>query len=387
MRDFDIIVHGATGFVGRLTAARLVSAHPDLRVALSGRSADKLAEVQRAHASGAQIITADSLDASDMASLAARARVIISCVGPYSRLGAELVAACADAGTHYVDLCGEAPFIRRMIDEHQERATGTGARIVHSCGFDSVPSDMGAFALLAHAGEPLTRDTMVVEQLRGGLSGGTIDSMREVSAVAHRDREIARNLHNPYSLSPTPLDEPRIEGLEKDFRISRLDDGRWSGPFFMAMFNTRIVRRSNSLRGQRFVYRECWATGRGLIGRVKAYALAGVTAALFAVAQKPFFQRFIPQPGDGPSEKQRAKGHFRFTHHGVGESGREYSCTVAAQGDPGYDVTAMMLSEAAVTLLDHTALPRTAGILTPATGLGSAYLARLRAGGMSFTCA
>ena len=386
MRDFDIIVHGATVFVGGLTAAQLGAAHPDLTIALSGRSESRLAEVQRAHAPSAALLVADSLDPADMASLAARARVIISCVGPYSRLGGELVAACADAGTHYVDLCGEAPFIRRMIDEHQDRATETGARIVHSCGFDSVPSDMGAFALLEHAGEPLTRDTMVVEELRGGLSGGTIDSMREVSAAARRDRSVARNLHHPYSLSPTPSEEPRVEGLEKDFRIRRLDDGRWSGPFFMSMFNTRIVRRSSSLRDARFLYRECWATGRGPVGRVKAYALAGITAALFAVAQKPFFQRFIPQPGEGPSEKQRAKGHFRFTHHGTGESGREYSCTVAAQGDPGYDVTAMMLSEAAVTLLENTALPDTAGILTPSTGLGSAYLERLRAGGMTFAC-
>lgn len=202
MCDFDIIVHGATGFVGKLTAAQLAAAHPDLTIALSGRSESRLAEVQRAHAPSAALLVADSLDPADMASLAARARVIISCVGPYSRLGGELVAACADAGTHYVDLCGEAPFIRRMIDEHQDRATETGARIVHSCGFDSVPSDMGAFALLEHAGEPLTRDTMVVEELRGGLSGGTIDSMREVSAAARRDRSVARNLHHPYSLSP-----------------------------------------------------------------------------------------------------------------------------------------------------------------------------------------
>lgn len=369
----DIVLFGATGFVGRLTAAHLAAHHGDREVVLAGRDVEKLREIHPTW----EVMRADAHSHADMNALARRARVVINCVGPYSRYGAELVRACAEHGTDYVDLCGEAPFIRRMIDAHHRTAQVSGARIVPACGFDSVPSDMGVFALLRHAGEEMERVTMVVEKLRGGLSGGTIDSMREVSAEAHRDRDVARLLHHPYTFSPVPSAEPWLEG--RDLEVTRLDDGRWAGPFFMSMFNTRIVRRSNSLRGQRFTYHERWATG----GRVRAWALAGVTAALFLASQKPALRRLLPAAGEGPSEKQRAKGHFSFTHHGVAQSGRRHSCTVAADGDPGYEVTAMMLSAAAVTLLHHDGA---GGVLTPSTALGAPYLAALQAGGMRFSC-
>ncbi|MDO5670581.1 MAG: saccharopine dehydrogenase NADP-binding domain-containing protein [Corynebacterium sp.] len=357
----DILLFGATGVVGRLTAAYL----SDHAVTLAGRDAAALTALRDEVNPAWEIATGDALSAEDMAALAARAKVVISCVGPYSRLGWEMVNACAESGTDYVDLCGEVPFIRRVIDTHHDT---TSARIVHSCGFDSVPSDMGAFALREHAAEELETVTMVVEKLKGGLSTGTLDSMLEVSAQARADKDVARNLHNPYSLSPVPSAEPRLADA-RDFHVTQLDDGRWTGPFFMAMFNTRIVRRSNSLRGERFTYHERWATR----GRLSAYALAGVTAALFAAAKQPLLRRLIPGPGDG---------HFRFTHEGLGVSGERYSCTVAADGDPGYEVTAMMLAEAALTLLEH---PGEGGVLTPSTALGNPYLERLRAGGMSFT--
>lgn len=358
----DILLFGATGVVGRLTARHLAG-HD---VILAGRDVEKLRELRDEINPAWEIATGDAHSADDMAALAARAAVVISCVGPYSRLGWEMVNACAIAGTDYVDLCGEVPFIRRVIDTHHGT---TSARIVHSCGFDSVPSDMGAFALREHAGEPLDTVTMVVEKLRGGLSTGTLESMREVSAQAHADRAVARNLHHPYSLSPVPSAEPRLEDA-KDITVTKLADGRWTGPFFMAMFNTRVVRRSNSLRGERFTYHERWATRT----RLGAWALTGATAALFAASQKPALRRLVPTPGNG---------YFRFTHEGVTESGRQVSCTVAADGDPGYVVTAMMLGEAALTLLDN---PGEGGVLTPSTALGAPYLERLRAGGMSFTC-
>lgn len=377
MEKLDIIIHGATGFVGRLAAAYLARHHDDLHIGLAGRDAARLREVHPDW----PVLVGDALSPADMAELARRARVVINCAGPYSRLGEHLVAACVAAGTDYVDLCGEALFIRRMIDRHHTEAQKSGARIVHSCGFDSVPSDMGVFALHEFAGEPFREVTMVVGTLRGGLSGGTIDSMRAVSAEAHASRDDARLLHNPYTLSPVPSEEPRIEGLQKDFEVTRLHDGRWTGPFFMAMFNTRVVRRSNSLLGHAygpFRYHERWAVP----SRLHAYLLAGVTAALFWAIQQPRLARFIPQPGEGPSEKARAKGRFSVTHHGLTESGRRVTCTVAADGDPGYDVTAMMVSTAAVTLLKK---PGEGGILTPATALARPYLEKLRAGGMRVT--
>ncbi|GAB2514514.1 Putative trans-acting enoyl reductase [Corynebacterium atrinae] len=385
MTDIDIVVHGATGFVGRLTAHYLATV-PDVRVALSGRDAAKLEAVRDELGKDWEIITVDAHDAADMSRLAARTSVVISCVGPYTRLGEQLVRACAQAGTDYVDLCGEALFIRDMIDKYHAVAHGSGARIVSSCGFDSVPSDMGVFALHRYAGEPFREVTMVVEELKGGISGGTIDSMRAVSAQARTDREKARLLHNPYTLSPVPSAEPRIDGLEKDFDVTKLADGRWSGPFFMSMFNTRIVRRSNSLREHAygsFRYHERWATGRGLWGRIRAYGLAGITAGLFWVVQQKFAQRWIPSPGEGPSEMDRKKGRFTVRHVGFTESGRRVTCTISALGDPGYEVTAMMLSQAALTLLHNPG--GSGGLLTPATALRAPYVDRLEAGGMSFT--
>ena len=334
----DILLFGATGVVGRLTARHLAG-HD---VILAGRDVEKLRELRDEINPAWEIATGDAHSADDMAALAARAAVVISCVGPYSRLGWELVNACAEQGTDYVDLCGEVPFIRRA---HRP------------------------LLLREHAGEPLDTVTMVVEKLRGGLSTGTLESMREVSAQAHADRAVARNLHHPYSLSPVPSAEPRLEDA-KDITVTTLADGRWAGPFFMAMFNTRVVRRSNSLRGGRCTYHERWATRT----RLGAWALTGATAALFAASQKPALRRLVPTPGNG---------YFRFTHEGVTESGRQVSCTVAADGDPGYVVTAMMLGEAALTLLDN---PGEGGVLTPSTALGAPYLERLRAGGMSFTC-
>ncbi|AKK08729.1 hypothetical protein CTEST_06455 [Corynebacterium testudinoris] len=387
MTDLDIVVHGATGFVGRLTAQYL-STIPGIQVGLSGRDAAKLEAVRDELGVEWDIIAVDALDAADMTTLAARTKVVISCVGPYTRLGEQLVRACAEAGTDYVDLCGEALFIRDMIDQYHPTAQQSGARIVSSCGFDSVPSDMGMFALHSYAGEPFREVTMVVEELKGGISGGTIDSMRAVSAQARSDRDQARLLHNPYTLSPIPSAEPRIEGLEKDFDVTKLADGRWSGPFFMAMFNTRIVRRSNSLRDHAygpFRYHERWATGRGLWGRIRALGLAGITAGLFWVIQQKFAQRWIPSPGEGPSETDRKKGRFTVRHVGTTESGRQVTCTVSALGDPGYEVTAMMLSQAALTLLHNPG--GTGGVLTPATALGAPYVERLESGGMSFTLA
>lgn len=390
-REFDVVLFGATSFVGKLTVDYLVRHHPRLKLAVAGRSESKLHQVVGSLSTAAPvpIIVADAADLPALNALAGRTRVVISTVGPYTHYGDKVVEACVMHGTHYVDLCGEALFIRRTIDKWHEKAQETGAKIVHSCGFDSVPSDIGMFHLYQVSQASFSTVTMAVEYLSGGLSGGTIDSMRAVSDDAKQMEKGGAILHSPYSLSPDHKLEPDL-GEQKDLDVF-FDPliRQWTGPFFMAMFNTRIVRRSNTLSGyaygKQLRYREAMTTGAGVMGRIKAQLLFAVTALGFAVVMNKRLARFLPKPGDGP--KKLDEGGFRITHYGLSESGAWHSSTVTAQGDPGYRVTSMMLGEAAVTLAtEPTGLPKTpGGILTPATALGAPYLEALNRHGMLFT--
>ncbi|MFH0411187.1 saccharopine dehydrogenase family protein [Corynebacterium sp. L4756] len=383
-REFDVVVFGATSFVGRLTAEYLAENHPELSLALAGRNETKLSALGL----GLPVLLADATDTAALSTLAQRTRVLISTVGPYTHYGDEVVKACVEAGTHYVDLCGEALFIRRNIDGLHEKARANGAKIVHSCGFDSVPSDMGLFHLHEKSGATFTDVTMAVEHLQGGLSGGTIDSMRAVSTDAKKMEKGGAILHSPYTLSPDHKTEPDL-GEQKDMEVT-FDPllRQWTGPFFMAMFNTRIVRRTNTLRGyaygEQLRYREAITTGTGIAGRIKAGALFAITALGFAAVMNKRLARFLPQPGDGP--KDLDKGGFTITHVGRTESGALHTATVIAEGDPGYRVTSMMLGEAAATLATNPkGMPDVlGGILTPATALGAPYRDALHAHGMRF---
>lgn len=383
-REYDIILFGASSFVGKTTARYLHDNHPELQVALAGRNEDKLKKLDL----GLDIIVANAMDGEEMDEMAKQARVIISTVGPYARYGDKVVEACAVNGTHYVDLCGEALFARRSIDKWHGLAQETGARIVHACGFDSVPSDMGMFYLHEKAGVPLEKVTMAVEHLDGGFSGGTIDSVRELREDAQRMPNGQELLRHPHTLSPDIASEPDL-GEEPDLVVDN-DElvGQWVGPFFMASFNTRIVRRSNSLLdhayGSRLRYREASVAG----GRLKAHLGRILTMAAFAAIMTPILRKplslFIPEPGDGP--KDIDKGGFTIAHYGLGEDGSKHVTRVSADGDPGYKVTAMMLAEAAVTLATSPeGLPERAGVLTPATALGKPYLEALQSKGMRFS--
>lgn len=389
VREFDIIVFGATSFVGQLTAQYLAENHPELAIAVAGRNESKLHELVSSTEISLPILVADAANIDEMHELASHTTVLISTVGPYTYYGDKVVEACVEHGTHYVDLCGEALFIRRNIDSWHEKAQETGAKIVHSCGFDSVPSDMGMFHLHDTAGTTFAEVTMAVEHLSGGLSGGTIDSMRAVSADAKKMEKGGAILHSPYTLSPDHRSEPDL-GEQKDMEVSFDPLARqWTGPFFMAMFNTRIVRRSNTLSeyayGDKLRYREAITTGTGLNGRIKANALFAITALGFAAVMNKHMARFLPKPGEGP--KKLDEGGFSITHYGLSESGALHTSTVTAQGDPGYRVTSMMLGEAAVTLATEPAgLPNVSGgILTPATALGAPYRDALHAHGMKFS--
>jgi short subunit dehydrogenase-like uncharacterized protein len=398
-RELDVVVFGATGFVGRLVAGYLAGHAPGgVRVGLAGRSQRRLADVRAglgAAAAAWPLLAADSADPVSLAALARAARVVVSTVGPYRERGLALVRACAEAGTDYADLTGEVLFIRDSIDQCHDVAAATGARIVHCCGFDSVPSDLGV--LLLHqaaraddAGD-LQDTTLVVTALRGGISGGTLASLMgqqdEVRASAVRRQMVA----DPYALSPDRAAEPGL-GDERDLDWVRYDGGlrMWLGPFAMAGVNTRVVRRSNALQGwaygRRFRYREVTGFGAGPAAPV----LAAMTGAGLKAAQaglefgpsRALLGRLLPAPGQGPGEKTRRTGYFRIQVHTRTSAGMRYLAAVEAQGDPGYAATSVMLGEAALCLaLDRDQLPGRAGVLTPATAMGAALAGRLRSAG------
>ncbi|WP_432520153.1 saccharopine dehydrogenase family protein [Kineococcus sp. SYSU DK006] len=394
-RDLDVVVFGASGFVGRLVAAHLAAHAPaGFRAALAGRSRERLARVRDGlgpAAAGWPLLVADAADPAALRELAASTRVVVSTVGPYLRHGLPLVRACAQEGTHCADLTGEVLFVRRSIDTCHELAGATGARIVHSCGFDSVPSDLAVLLTAERAG-PLAEAVLEVSSLRGGVSGGTLDSLRLQHDTAHGDPAARALLADPYSLSPDRAAEPDL-GPQPDLPPpARLPDGRWSAPFVMAPFNTRVVRRSNALRGHAhgpLRYREV-LTFSGPAAAAEAHAvtgaLAGLSRALGVPAVRPLLDRLLPGPGSGPSERTRRTGRFATVLRARALDGSGWRTVVSAAGDPGYAATSVMLGQSALALaLDEDRLPAAAGVLTPATGIGPLLGARLRAAGFTVT--
>jgi short subunit dehydrogenase-like uncharacterized protein len=396
-RDLDVVVFGATGFVGRLTAAYLAAgAAGDARVGLAGRSRERLEEVRSSLGAAAAdwpLLAVDSSDPAAMRKLAGATRVVATTVGPYMKYGLGLVEACAQAGTDYADLTGEVLFMRETIDRFHGVATTSGARIVHNCGFDSIPSDLGVFVLHQHAGE-LEDTTFAVRAMRGGASGGTLASLTGQLDEMRADPRKARIAADPYALSPDREREPDL-GDERDLRGVRHDDdlGMWQGPFVMASINTRVVRRSNALQdwayGRRFRYREVMGFGDGLSGRAMATGLAGGVGALVGGLSfgptRAVLDRVLPSPGEGPSEKTQRTGFFRIDVHARTPDGARHVCRIAAPGDPGYAATAVMLGQSALCLAqDGERLPDRAGVLTPATAMGDALVERLRAAGHTY---
>jgi len=382
-RGLDIVVFGATGFVGRLVAGYLAEHAPDgVRIGLAGRSEERLAQTRSRLgpvASGWPLVVADSGDEESLASMARGARVVATTVGPYRGSGLRLVDACIAAGTDYADLTGEVLFARESIERHAA-AADAGARIVHSCGFDSVPSDLGVLLLHEaardHGDGELEDTTLVVTAFKGGPSGGTVASVKGQIDELRTSGDARRVIADPYALSP---DRSSVAdgGGERDVRGVGRDEelGGWVGPFVMAPYNTRVVRRSNALLdgayGRRFRYREVSGFGTGPAAPVKAVAATAILGALmgglaFGPTRK-VLDRVLPDPGEGPSEKTRRQGRFRLEIHTRTSNGARYRATVAATGDPGYAATAVMMGESALCLaLDRDRLPQRAGVLTPA---------------------
>ncbi|MDA0185440.1 saccharopine dehydrogenase NADP-binding domain-containing protein [Solirubrobacter phytolaccae] len=357
----DIVVFGATGFVGRLVAEYLDKTDAD--VALAGRSRSKL----EALGIDRPLIVAD---ADDPGALARSARVVCTTVGPYRKGGLKLVDACVEAGTAYCDLTGEILFAHDAVARH-DAAVASGARIVLSCGFDSIPSDLGTFLLHEAAGE-LGRTTFVLKALRGGASGGTLASMKGQVDEMRADLAARDVIIDPASLGGSDR--------TRDFRAVKRDpEHGWIGPFVMATYNTRIVRRSAELLGYGpdFAYREVSAYKNPIAAYGFTACLGLLAGGLAFGPTRWVLDRVLPGPGAGPSEKARTNGFFKVQVHGGG-----HVATVAAKGDPGYAATAVMMGEAALTLA-RTDGP--GGVLTPASAMGAALVERLRAAGLTLT--
>ena len=402
---YDLVVFGATSFVGSILTRYLAETFgtdgTHLRWAAAGRSKEKLAALKEALGAAGDALPLEIADAGDddaLRRLCADTRVVVSTVGPYALYGEPLVRACVESGTDYCDLTGEIQWIRRMLGRYEQRARETGARIVHCCGFDSIPSDMGVYFLQQQArqrfGEPATRVKMRVRAIRGGMSGGTVASLVNVIQEARRDRQLRRELADPYSLCPEDhgmsARQPRVRfaGEDPDF-------GAWVAPFIMGPVNTRVVLRSNALSGAAygvdFQYDEALMTGRGFRGRMTAMVTSLATGSFaMAAAVSPLrwlLQRFVlPGPGEGPSPEAQQNGFYDLRFHGRTADGRALRVQVTGDRDPGYGSTGKMLGQAAACLAldtDRDSVP--GGFWTPSTIFGDHLLRRLEAhAGLAF---
>ena len=384
-KDFDIVVHGATGFTGRLVIEYLLArGDTGLRWAMGGRSLDKLAAVRDevgAPASTPLVVT-DNADPASLAALMARTRLVLTTVGPYQLYGSALVQACAEHGVDYVDLCGEPAWMRQMIDAHHAAAQASGARIVFSCGFDSIPFDLGVLMLqdqmVKRFGAPAPRVRGRVRKMKGTFSGGTAASLKATMAAAAIQPGVLDLLRNPFALTPG-FEGPRQPSGNKPMVDEALGADTWVAPFVMAAINTRNVHRSNFLLqqawGADFVYDEMLITGKGDKGKAMADAVA---------ADKSLASDDGPKPGEGPSRAEREAGFYDVLFIGTGKNGETLRVGVQGDRDPGYGSTSKMIAESAMCLLqDATATP--GGIWTPASAMGQRLIDRLQAhAGLTF---
>ncbi len=398
-RRLDVVVFGATSFVGQITCRHLTKRHGTdgpLRWAIAGRSLDKLDAVARSTGADVERIVADATDGAALARLAAETRVVVSTVGPYALHGSPLVAAVAAAGTDYCDLAGETQWMHRMIDTHHAEAEATGARVVHACGFDSIPSDLGVWFTQERAierfGVPCERIAMRVHHLSGGASGGSIASIANLVEEATKDPASRALLADPYALNPEDLRTgPRQTETMRPTRDP--ETGEWLAPFVMAAVNTRVVQRSHALLGRRwgpgFRYDEAMAMGTGPLGCARASALAaglGVGGGVLAFEPtRGLARRVLPKPGEGPGLQTQLGGSFDIRFSGTTAAGDRIHTQVTGDRDPGYGASARMLGEAAVALADLDHHEVGGGFWTPSTALGDRLLALLEAyAGMTF---
>ncbi|MDZ7833477.1 MAG: saccharopine dehydrogenase NADP-binding domain-containing protein [Desulfobacterales bacterium] len=393
--EVDMILWGATGFIGSLLAGYLwprYGATGKIRFALGANSREELEAVRKDLGAGEDLplIVGDAFDEPFLNEMVKHTKLVVSTVGPYAKLGSALVAACAANGTDYCDLSGEPQWMQRMIDTHQETAAASGARIVHSCGFDSIPSDLGVLFLQNEAkkrfGHFMNQVKLRVKIMRGGASGGTVASILNFIEEARRDPAVAKTAKNPYALAPegrrTGIRQPNVSTFEYDPDIRN-----WLAPFVMAAVNTRIVHRTNALMdyayGREFQYDEAMMMGTGMKGRFRAASLAGVLGAFmagsaFGPSRALMKKTILPEPGEGPSPEKQEKGFYKLLLIGKDDAGNRLDVNVTGDQDPGYGSTRKMLGESAVCLLKEISKQDVkGGFWTPATAMGEPLIRRL----------
>ncbi len=401
-RQYDVVVYGAASFVGRLLTRYLVERHGvdgELKWALAGRNQSKLTAVaQEFGAQSLPTIIADAGDRPALDAMAASTRVVVSTVGPYALYGSELVGACVEHGTDYCDLTGEPQWMRLMIDQHQARAEQTGARIVHNCGFDSIPSDLGVWFTQQQAqelfDEPCRQIRMRVKAIKGGASGGTVASLINVMKEIKGNAELRKLMQNPYAVCPPAarkgVRQPNVGAPEYDDAA-----GAWLAPFVMAGINTKVVHRSNALQGhpwgKDFLYDEAMMMGSSAKGALRAGAMSAGLGGFLALAvigptRNLLEKHVLPKPGEGPSPQEQENGYFDLRFYGRTTSGKTLVTKVTGDRDPGYGSTAKMLGEAAVCLAkDGDSTRKDGGFWTPSVALDGALMQRLSEhAGLSF---
>ena len=385
-RSYDVVLYGASGFTGKQTVAYFAEQAPrGLRWAIAGRNGEKLQALR----AGVDVLVADSADQAAIDGIVSKTRVILTTAGPFALYANAIVDACVRFGTHYVDITGETPWIRGLIDRYHERAAADGTRIIPCCGFDSVPSDLGSYLMARHCREKLgapCRQVAAYFQMRGGLNGGTL-----ASAFAMYDSGMAAKLRDPFLLNPAGAHSAEEIARNRDPLGSRYHEamGTWVAPFVMSVINTRVVRRSCVLSGSTFDYQEYMKIDGSLASITAAGISTGMALYEAAMELQPvrnLLRAVLPKPGSGPSKATMDNGWFRCELRGVTDDGRTVNAMLSDRGDPGNRVTVKCLCESALALADAAASlpggPKRGGILTPSTGLGDVLVERLRRRGM-----
>ncbi len=392
-KKYDIVIFGATSFVGELICEYMLQhfADQDLKLALAGRSEPKLKKLQESLGSSASampLIIADASDLTAMKNMCEQAQVVMSTVGPYDLYGEPLVQACVETGTDYCDLTGEAHWIKKMLDKYEHVAKQSGARIVHCTGFDSIPSDLGVYHLQREAkkrlGSNCSKVKLRIKNMRGAASGGTIATALNIAKQIKDDPQVKKTLVNPYSLCPqdhgfkTRQHEVKLE-FDDTFK-------KWTAPFFMSSINTRIVHRSNALSdnayGSNFQYNEGMMTGPGIRGKMRARSIYwGLGAFFLGIGIGPIrsiLKKFVlPKPGEGPSKEEQINGFYDFRFVGTTEDGGQIITKVLGDMDPGYGSTAKVMSQTAVCMIEDVSDEVPGGFWTPATLMGDPLIDRL----------